>query len=93
MRKVFEKRWSADVETKWSPPEGFFKQSASKIATGLMAASKNRGQAMSRLNFYINRAGENLSADDRKRLDSAKVKLQKNEAVDSIIRMRDELLA
>jgi hypothetical protein len=92
MRKIFEKRWSADVETKWSPPVGFFKQSASKIATGLMAVSKDRVQAMSRLNFYINRAGENLSTDDRKRLESAKIKLKKNESVDSIMSMRDELL-
>jgi hypothetical protein len=92
MRKVFEKKWSADVRTKWSPPEGFFKQSASKIATELMAVSKDRGQAMSRLNFYINRAGENLSDDDRKRLESVKSKLQENKSVDSIISMRDDLL-
>ena len=74
---VLEKKWSADVDTKWSPPEGFFKQSADKIASGLMKASKDKGQASSRLNFYINRAGDNLSAEDKKRLDAAKDKLSK----------------
>jgi hypothetical protein len=69
------KKWSADVKTKWSPPRGFFSQSASQIASGLKAASKDTAQAMSRLNFYINRAGANLSEKDKKRLESAKKKL------------------
>jgi hypothetical protein len=70
-----EKLWSGEVHTHWTPPEGFFNQSATEIAKGLKANSKNLKQAMSRLNFYINRAGENLSADDRARLELAKEKL------------------
>ena len=72
-----EKQWSGDVKTEWSPPEGFFTKSAEKIASGLKAKSKDLKQAMSRLNFYVNRAGENLSADDKARLESAKEKLRK----------------
>jgi len=69
--------WIKDVETKWSPPEGFFEQSAQKIAKGLMNASKDLKQAMSRLNFYINRAGKNLSSEDKARLEKAKDLLSK----------------
>ena len=72
-----EKKWSAAVETEWSPPEGFFTKSAEKIAAGLKAKSKDLKQAMSRLNFFINRAGKNLSADDKARLENAKDKLRK----------------
>lgn len=73
---ITEAKWSAAVKEKWHPPEGFFTKSASAIATGLKAESKDLKQAMSRLNFYINRAGINLSADDIKRLENAKEKLR-----------------
>lgn len=84
-----EEKWSADVETKWNPPKDFFKQSASNIASGLMSASGNNLKtASSRLNFYINRAGKNLSSEDRKRLEAAKKKLSsmvKSENVDESV--------
>ncbi len=67
-----EEKWSGKVKTKWSPPEGFFLQSAEKIASGLKSASEDLGQAMSRLNFYINRAGKNLDDKDMKCLENAK---------------------
>jgi exonuclease VII small subunit len=70
-----EKKWSAAVDTKWEPPKDFFTQSAEKIAAGLKSASDDLETAMGRLNFYINRAGKNLSAEDKKRLDAAKEKL------------------
>ena len=73
--ELHEKKWSGDVDTKWSPPEGFFSQSATKIAAGLKANSRDLKQAMSRLIFYINRAGKNLSVDDHDRLEAAKEKL------------------
>lgn len=72
-----ESKWSGDVKEKWHPPEGFFTKSASAIALGLKDASKDLKQAMSRLNFYINRAGSNLSDEDHKRLELAKTKLHK----------------
>jgi F0F1-type ATP synthase membrane subunit b/b' len=74
---IFEEKWSADVVTKWEPPEGFFKQSAEKIASGLKTASDDLKTAMGRLNFYINRAGKKLSDEDRSKLESAKKKLSK----------------
>lgn len=75
--EIYEKKWSADVPTKWEPPEGFFKQSAEKIASGLKAAAPDLKTAMERLNFYINRAGKNLSGEDKSRLEAAKDKLSK----------------
>lgn len=70
-----EEKWSAEVDTKWSPPEGFFKQSADEIVKDLMSASEDLAQAMQRLNFYINRAGDNLSSEDKAKLEDAKKKL------------------
>ncbi len=67
--------WSAKVETEWTPPEGFFTQSAGDIASGLSHLSDDLQQAMARLNFYINRAGSNLSEEDKARLESAKEQL------------------
>lgn len=76
LKEIFEEKWSGNVHTEWHPPEGFFEQPPEKIASGLRANSKNLKQAMSRLNFYINRAGSNLSTDDQARLEKAKMKLK-----------------
>ena len=70
-----EKLWSNDVATHWSPPEGFFSKSASAIASGLKAASESHKQASSRLNFYVNRAGKKLSAEEHTKLKLAGEKL------------------
>ena len=67
----------SDVETHWHPEEGFFTKSSEEIAVGLKNNSKDLKQAMARFTFYINRAGSNLSADDKSRLEQAKVKLSK----------------
>lgn len=72
-----QKKWSGKVKTKWHPPEGFFEGSAKSIAIGLKKNSDNRGQATARLNFYINRAGKNLSKSDKARLEKAKEELAK----------------
>lgn len=64
--------WSGDVKTHWHPPEGFFEQSSEKIAEGLKASSDGLAQAMDRLDFYINRAGSNLAADAKERLEKVK---------------------
>ena len=74
---LLEKIWSGKVKTKHTFPPGFFKQGASVIAKGLKRASGDLKQAMSRLNFYINRAGKNLSPSDRSRLEKAKEELRK----------------
>ena len=51
----------SDVETDWSPREGLFlEKDPKKIASYLLRHSKDKGQAMKRLTFYMNRAGDNL---------------------------------
>lgn len=75
--KFFEKKWSGDVKTEFKPKEGIFKKSASEIASYLKSNSDNLKQAMSRLNFYINRSGENLSDSEKESLEAAKNKLRK----------------
>lgn len=77
-RTINADKWSGGVKTKWHPPEGFFGRSAQAIADGLMRASKDYAQAMSRLNFYINRGGSNLSSEDKSRLNHAKQLLEKH---------------
>lgn len=72
-----EAMWSAKIKTKWTPPPGLFTKSAPKIAEGLKNASDSLKQAMSRLNFYINRAGSNLSEKDIKKFNKVKELLRK----------------
>ena len=51
----------SDVDVKWHPKEGLFtEKDPQKIANYLLKNSKDKGQAMKRLVFYMNRAGENL---------------------------------
>ena len=51
----------SDVETEWKPKEGLFlSKSPRGIANYLLKHSKDKSQAMKRLTFYMNRAGENL---------------------------------
>ena len=77
LEELDEKYWSGKVKEKWHPKEGFFTQSAEKIARGLKSASDSKKQAMSRLNFFINRAGSKIKAEDKERLELAKDKLEK----------------
>ena len=52
----------SDVETDWKPKEGLFlSKSPRSIANYLLKHSKDKGQAMKRLCFYMNRSGENLT--------------------------------
>lgn len=75
IQELLEAKWSGDVKSKWHPTEGFFKQPAGRIATELKAASKDLKQAMSRLNFFINRSGDNLDDSAKANLEKAKQKL------------------
>ena len=55
------REWLENVETNWSPEEGLFNKDDPKyIADYLLKHSKDRTQALRRLIFYMNRAGENL---------------------------------
>jgi len=71
-----EEEWSDDVKTKWSPPEGTFTKPAKEVAAILKKGSKDLQQAMSRLNFYINRSGDNLDAKTKAELEKAKTLLK-----------------
>ena len=52
----------SDVDTDWKPKEGLFlSKSPRGIANYLLKHSKDKGQAMKRLTFYMNRAGDNLT--------------------------------
>jgi hypothetical protein len=75
---VTEKLWSGEVKTKWTPPAGLFTGTPKQIVAGLLKAPGGRSKAMSRLNFYINRAGKKLSAEDKARLEKAKDMLRIN---------------
>ena len=66
-----EARWSGEVATSWTPPEGLFTKSAEEIARVVAAASKSLKQAVSKITFYLNRAGDKLSAEDRSRVSGA----------------------
>jgi len=66
--------WSADVKTRGGDlPEGLFKSSAENIASTLLKRGKAR--AMRRLNFYVNRAGSNLSSERRSVMNAAKSRI------------------
>lgn len=60
----------------YTPPEGLFTKGPESIATQLKKDSKDLKQAMSRLIFYINRAGGNLTQERIKVLEKAKDKLR-----------------
>lgn len=82
-----KKKWSADVtehNNALDLKEDTFKGSPKQIARSLKRSAEHSHRrksnpfrsAMSMLTFYINRAGENLSAARRKKLESAKDELR-----------------
>lgn len=76
-----KKKWSAKVITDSThPDEGLFNQSASAIAKALASkkvSPKSPASGMRMLNFYINRAGKNLSASRKAELEKAKTQLSR----------------
>lgn len=70
--EVDAEKWSGKVHEKWHAPEGFFSKSAESIAEGLLrSAHGDAAKAQSRLSFYRNRAGKNLSEEDHGKLQHA----------------------
>ena len=78
-------KWSGKVKTKYEPPEGLFTKDAETIASQLAKDSTDLQQAMSRLNFYINRVGTNLSPDRKSTLENVKELLRKKFGVSESI--------
>jgi tRNA(Arg) A34 adenosine deaminase TadA len=74
-----KKKWSAKVTTDSThPDEGLFSEDASVIAKALASkkvSPKGPASGMRMLNFYINRAGKNLSASRHAELEKAKTLL------------------
>ena len=70
------RKWSAKVDTDSTHPEpGLFNEDANTIAEHLASkkvSPNGPASAMRMLNFYINRAGKNLSASRHKELEKAK---------------------
>jgi hypothetical protein len=75
-RKSKPKKWSARVKTDSThPPAGLFNKSAATIAKTLASrkvSPKGPASGMRMLNFFINRAGKNLTVSRRQELARAK---------------------
>lgn len=76
-----DRKWIEKVEDKQKGktqsdsnkvPEGTYEGSPSSIANTLKSKSTSLQQAISRLQFYINRSGDNLNSADKNRLERAK---------------------
>lgn len=73
-----EEKWSSEVKTKKRPPENLFAEGNQKeILTWLKSTHKELKSAMGALNFYINRAGHNLSKERKSELEKMKASLRK----------------
>lgn len=83
-----KKMWVAHVQETSNAmdiPFGLFTRSSKEIAKGLekavLESTRTKGtkfqSAMSMLNYYINRAGKKLPAEDKERLEAAKIELRK----------------
>lgn len=74
------KKWSAEVKTVSTfPPEGTFAQDAETVARVMATkkvSPKGLGSAIKMVQFFINRAGKNLSARRKRELEKAKRILQ-----------------
>lgn len=81
MAQKSKKRWVARVNTESTfPPEGLFKKNAATIARTLASrkvSPKGPGSGMRMLTYFINRAGQGLTAARRKELEKAKEMLHK----------------
>lgn len=73
------KKWSAKVDTDSTHPDhDLFNQSAATVAKALASkkvSPKGPASGMRMLNFYINRAGKNLSSERHQELEKAKALL------------------
>jgi tRNA(adenine34) deaminase len=78
--KKTKQRWSHDVQTVSTfPPEGTFTKDAKTVARIMgskKVSPKGPGSGIRMIQFFINRAGKNLSASRRHELEEAKRILQ-----------------
>ncbi len=80
MAKTSKRRWSGDVKTVSTfPPERTFTKNAKAIARTMASkkvSPKGIGSGIRMVQFFINRAGKNLSPKRRHELEKAKQILQ-----------------
>jgi hypothetical protein len=81
-RLVLADKWSQeiteDVKPSHEPKEGTFKGSAESIAKEMKRKhGSDFGAAMQALTFYYNRAGKNLSKEDKAKGERAKAALRR----------------
>lgn len=78
--KGSDRRWSRKVKTVSTFPEaGLFKQDAQTIARSMASkkvSPKGIGSGIKMVQFFINRAGKNLPAGQKRELEKAKKILQ-----------------
>jgi len=71
-----EEKWSAEVtkNEKFHPPEGTFKEKSSQEIARIISQDWRAGlkKTMARLNFFLNRGGENISPEIRAKVNHAK---------------------
>ena len=79
-KKTNKKRWVRDVKTVSTfPPEGLFTKDAATIARVMASkkvSPKGIGSGIRMIQYFINRAGKDLPAGQRKELEKAKRTLQ-----------------
>src|SRR5688572_11116251 len=83
-REKSKKKWSREVKTvSTRPPENLFTKDAETIAKTMASkkvSPKGIGSGIRMIQFFINRAGKDLSASRRKVLERAKRILQRKRA-------------
>lgn len=63
-QQFLEENWSGNVKTKVHPPKDLFANGTAKdITDWLKSVHENKSGAIEALNFYVNRAGNNLSSE------------------------------
>jgi hypothetical protein len=79
-KKADKKRWVRSVKTVSTfPPEGLFTRDAETIARVMASkkvSPKGPGSGVRMIQFFINRAGKNLSPERKRELEEAKHLLQ-----------------
>jgi hypothetical protein len=79
-KKAEGKRWSHDVKTVSTyPPQGLFTKDAQTIAQVMArkrVSPKGIGSGIRMIQFFLNRAGKNLSPERKQELEKAKRILQ-----------------
>ena len=79
-KKGGDKRWSHNVKTVSTfPEEGLFKKDGETIARSMASkkvSPKGIGSGIKMVQFFINRAGKNLPASQKRELEKAKKILQ-----------------